>query len=101
MKSAVKSGQVSVWYTSYLEWGQGAKKLMACVDKVNFLWKHKYYDDKWRSVTSKEAGIKKMKKELHMSRFILQSANFTRQAVLIVLEIFTKLSCVHLDRIRI
>jgi len=31
---------------------------MACADKVNFLWKHKYFEVKQRSVTSKEAGIK-------------------------------------------
>jgi len=31
---------------------------MACVDKVNFLWKLKYYEEEQRSVTSKEIGIK-------------------------------------------
>ena len=32
---------------------------MASVDKVNFLWKHKYCEEKQRSVTSKAVGIKK------------------------------------------
>ena len=33
---------------------------MACVDKVNFMWKHKYCEEKQRSVTSKEVGVKKI-----------------------------------------
>ena len=31
---------------------------MACAEKVNFLWKRKYYEEKQRSLASKEAGIR-------------------------------------------
>jgi len=48
---------------------------MVCVDKVNFLWKHKYCEEKQRSVTSKEVGIKKIMTELHMSRFMSDDEN--------------------------
>jgi hypothetical protein len=43
---------------------------MACVDKVNFLWKYKYYEEKQRSVTSKEVGKKKFMTELDTSPFM-------------------------------
>jgi hypothetical protein len=48
---------------------------MACAGKVNFLWKHKCCEEKQRSVTSKEAGIKKIMMELHKSSFISADQN--------------------------
>jgi hypothetical protein len=48
---------------------------MACVDKVNFLWKHKYCEEKQRSVTSKEVGIKNIMTERHTSRFMSDDEN--------------------------
>ena len=48
---------------------------MACLDKFNFLWKHKYYEDKQRSVTSKEVGNKKIMTELHTCRFMSDDQN--------------------------
>jgi hypothetical protein len=48
---------------------------MACAGKVNFLQKHKYCEEKQRSIACKEVGIKKNITELHAIRFISDDQN--------------------------